>query len=47
VHEIGFLTDKITYYMNRTKTTDIAPVDAGVTAGNSLITIKAATITIS
>lgn len=47
VHEIGFLTDKITYHMNRTKTTDIAPVDAGVTAGNSLITIKAATITIS
>lgn len=46
-HEIGFLTNKITYYMNRTKTTDIAPVDAGVTAGNSLITIKAATITIS
>lgn len=47
VHEIGFLTDKITFFMNRTKTTDIAPVDAGVTAGNSLITIKAATITIS
>ncbi len=47
VHEIGFLTDKITFFMNRTKTTDIAPVDVGVTAGNSLITIKAATITIS
>ncbi len=47
VHEIGFLTDKITFFMNRTKTTDIAPVDTNAAAGDSLITVKAATITIS
>ena len=46
-HDIGFLTNKITYYMNRTKTTDIAPVDVGAVAGEDEITIKAAVITIA
>ena len=46
-HEVGFLADKITYYQNRTKTTDIAPVDVGAVAGEDEITIKAAVITIA
>ncbi len=46
-HDIGFLTDKITFFMNRTKTTDIAPVDTGAVAGANKITIKAAVITIA
>ena len=46
-HDIGFLTNKITYYMNRTKTTNITPVDTNANVGDSLLIVKAATITIS
>lgn len=46
-HDIGFLTNKIVYYMNRTKTNNIAPVDVGAVAGEDEITIKAAAITIA
>jgi len=46
-HDVGFLTNKVTFYQKRTKTSDIAPVDASATAGDSLLSVKAATITIS
>ena len=46
-HEVGFLTDKITYYQKRTKTDDIAPVHANTAAGNNSLVIKSATITIT
>jgi len=46
-HDIGFLTDKITFFMNRTKTNNITPVDTNANVGDSLLIVKAATITIS